>query len=161
MIWQLKHYRELSPDELYELLVLRQRVFVVEQQCAFLDADGRDLHSWHLLGRETTGDLLGYLRIVPPGYRFAVPSIGRVVVHASHRGTGMGKTLMREGIRRCQDLFPGLPIRISAQQYLERFYLELGFRTEREGDPYDEDGIPHIEMVLDAPVRPPNDPVKQ
>jgi ElaA protein len=153
-MWQLKQYHDMSRDELYDILALRQSVFVVEQHCAYLDADGRDAHSWHLTGRGATGDLTAYLRIVAPGHRFAEPSIGRVIIHPTLRGTGLGKGLMYEGIRQCRRLFPGQPIRISAQQYLERFYAELGFQTKREGNPYAEDGIPHIEMVLDDPGPP-------
>jgi len=148
--WTLRAFGELSVEELYALLELRQRVFVVEQKCPYLDADGRDRISFHLLGRGTGEILIAALRIVPPGGRFPEPSIGRVVTHPGYRGRGYGKAVMREGIRRCRGLFPGLPIRISAQAYLERFYGELGFERDREGNPYEEDGIPHIEMLLRA-----------
>jgi ElaA protein len=145
--WTLRAYGELSVEELYALLEIRQRVFVVEQECPYLDADGRDTHSWHLFGRGPDGSLIAYLRIVAPGFRFSEPSIGRVLTHPDFRGRGYGKILMGEGIRRCRGLFPGTPIRISAQAYLERFYEELGFERDREGNPYEEDGIPHIEML--------------
>jgi ElaA protein len=147
LTWTLRAYDELSANELYALLEVRQRVFVVEQKCPYLDADGRDTSSWHLFGRSPGGELTAYLRIVAPGCRFPEPSIGRVLTHPDFRRRGYGKILMREGIRRCQRLFPGLPIRISAQAYLQRFYEELGFESDREGDPYEEDGIPHIEML--------------
>jgi ElaA protein len=143
--WVLRTYADLSRDELYAILALRQNVFVVEQHCAFLDADGLDPHAWHLLGKGTDDALAAYLRIISPGRRFAEPSIGRVAVAATYRGRGLGKELMREGVRHCRDLFPGTSIRISAQQYLERFYTELGFILE--GRPFDEDGIPHVYMV--------------
>jgi ElaA protein len=145
--WEFLSYDRLSAEQVYEVLALRQMVFVVEQHCPYLDADGRDLHSWHLLGIDRQKTLLAYLRLVLPGYRFQEPSIGRVVVHPRARGRGLGRALMLEGIRRSGDVFPGRPIRISAQQYLQRFYEDLGFVREKAGDPYSEDGIPHIEML--------------
>ncbi len=147
--WSFTHYTRIRADDLYDALVLRQRVFVVEQSCAFLDADGIDQHSWHLLGRlsrEGAAPLVAYLRIVPPGYRFEEPSIGRVVTAPEVRRTGLGRVLMEEGIRRTSDLFPGRAILLSAQRYLEDFYGSFGFVAR--GEPYDEDGIPHIDMIL-------------
>ena len=155
--WKLVHYDRITPDELYDAVVLRQRVFVVEQQCAFLEADGIDRYSWHLFGR-LSGDvrhvqsaqsgnaLIAYLRIVPPGRRFEEPSIGRVLTAPEVRRTGVGRVLMQEGIRRTRELFPGQTIKLSAQRYLEKFYGSLGFVVV--GEPYDEDGIPHINMSL-------------
>ncbi len=145
--WEFYRYGDLTPGQLYEILALRESVFVVEQRCPYLDADGRDAHAWHLIGRDETGNLIAYLRIVSPGHRFTEPSIGRVVIVPPFRGQGFGKVLMLEGIRLAQGLFPGQSIRISAQHYLQKFYEELGFSLGREGDPYDEDGIPHIEMI--------------
>lgn len=146
--WALRRFRELSVDELYEIMEIRQRVFVVEQRCAYQDADGRDRDAWHLLGRLPSGRLAAALRILPPGSRFAEPSIGRVLTDPEFRACGYGKALMREGVRHCRALYPGQRVRISAQAYLERFYHELGFETDREGNPYEEDGIPHIEMLF-------------
>lgn len=148
--WHLVPYPELRLDDLYDLLELRQRVFIVEQNCPYLDVDGIDPSSWHLLGRDEHAALTAYSRIVPPGVRYTEPAIGRVVTHPKVRGTGMGRELMREAIRQTVNLFPGEPIRISAQVYLVRFYSEFGF--EPVGDPFDEDGIPHVEMV--RPVTP-------
>jgi ElaA protein len=145
--WEFLPYAALSRDQLYDLLALREEVFVVEQRCPYLDADHRDHHAWHLLGRDAEGRLVAYLRLVAPGHRFEEPSIGRVVTHASVRGRGLGRALMREGLRRCNGLFPGHTVRISAQQYLQKFYEDLGFVREKTGDPYDEDGIAHIEMI--------------
>lgn len=150
LLWTLRAFGELAVEELYALLELRQRVFVVEQKCPYLDADGRDRSSFHLLGRGAGAVLIVSLRIVPPGCRFPEPSIGRVVTHPDFRGRGYGKAVMQEGIRRCRGLYPGQPIRISAQAYLERFYRELGFERDREGNPFEEDGIPHVEMLLRA-----------
>jgi len=144
--WEFHPYGELTPGQLYEILALRESVFVVEQRCAYQDADGRDANAWHLMGRDDTRRLIAYLRIVSPGHRFPEPSIGRVVIVPSFRGQGFGKVLMLEGIRLAQELFPGQSIHISAQHYLQKFYEDLGFSMVREGNPYDEDGIPHIEM---------------
>lgn len=149
--WTLCPYRDLTGDEIYEILALRQAVFVVEQQCAYLDADGKDRCGHHLLGRDVHGRLIAYLRILDPGCRFPEPSIGRVLVHPDHRGKGLGAILMREGMRECARLFPGRPIRISAQHHLRRFYEQLGFLTLGDGKPVDEDGIPHIEMLASSP----------
>lgn len=143
--WHLFPYPELRLDDLYDVLELRQRVFIVEQECPYIDADGVDPSCWHLLGRDEHARLIAYSRIVPPGVRFTEPSIGRVVTHPKRRGTGLGRLLMREAIQRAVNLFPGEPIRVAAQMYLVRFYSEFGF--EPVGDPYDEDGIPHVEMV--------------
>jgi len=145
--WKLVHYDHITPDELYEALALRQRVFVVEQRCAFLDADGADRYAWHLFGRlRGKSPLAAYLRIVPPGRRFEEPSIGRVITAPEVRRTGLGRVLMQEGIRRTREMFPGRDIMLSAQRYLENFYGSLGFVAT--GEPYEEDGIPHINMKL-------------
>jgi ElaA protein len=142
--WQWLPFDRLSVAQLYAVLALRQQVFVVEQRCAFLDADGVDPHCWHGLG-ERDGALLASARIVPPGLDFAEPAIGRVVTAPSGRGQGLGRELMREAIAQTQRLYPGAPVRIGAQQHLERFYGSLGFVTSSA--PYDEDGIPHVEML--------------
>jgi ElaA protein len=146
--WELRRYRDLSGDELYEILALRQAIFVVEQRCAYLDADGKDRGGYHLLGRDPAGCLIAYLRILDPGSRFPEPSIGRVLVHRAHRGRGLGVALMRQGMQECARLYPGEPIKISAQHYLRRFYEDLGFVCLGDGNPVDEDGIPHIEMIF-------------
>lgn len=143
--WTCVPFDRITPGDLYEALTLRQRVFVVEQRCVFLDPDGIDRYSWHLLGRQESGaPLIAYLRIVPPGRRFEEPSIGRVVTAPEVRRTGLGRVLMEEGIRRTKELFPGQAIALSAQRYLENFYGSLGFAVA--GEPYEEDGIPHINM---------------
>lgn len=146
--WQWSSFDELSQHELYEILKVRQAVFTVEQNCAYQDADGLDKVSWHLMGwREDSpeNELVAYLRVVLPGEQYAEPSIGRVLTAPSARGSGLGKALTREAIVRISRAYRDTPIRISAQQYLEKFYSEFGFETVSE--PYDEDGIPHIEML--------------
>jgi ElaA protein len=149
--WQWKRFAELAPAELYALLAARAAVFVVEQGCVFLDFDGLDQCAWHLLGWAGEAEvptLAAYLRLIDPGRKYAEPSIGRVLTTATFRGSGLGRAAMREAIGRAASLYPGRAVRIAAQQRLERFYVELGFRTVSA--PYLEDGISHIEMVLDA-----------
>jgi len=143
--WQWHTYRQLTTDLLYAILRLRQEVFGVEQSCAYLDLDGRDQYALHLTGQDAHGQLVAYLRIVEPGKRFPEPSIGRVVTSPQVRRAGLGKMLMVEGLRKAAEVYPGQPNRISAQQYLERFYNSFGY--ERVGEVYDEDGIPHVEMA--------------
>lgn len=140
-------FDRLSGREVHDVLQLRQRVFVVEQTCPYLDADGADPQCWHGLGR--SGELLvATARIVPPGLKFPEPAIGRVVTAPEVRRTGSGRALMLSAIAQVKRLYPGQDIRLGAQRYLERFYGSLGFVAQ--GEPYDEDGIPHIEMVRPA-----------
>jgi ElaA protein len=146
--WQWKRFAELKPAELYALLAARAAVFVVEQACAFQDADGLDAFAWHLLGwieQDHDRTLAAYLRLIDPGRKYTEPSIGRVLTTAPFRGTGLAREAMREGLARAAALYPGREVRIGAQQRLERFYVELGFRTVSA--PYDEDGIAHVEML--------------
>jgi ElaA protein len=144
-------FGELGGGEIYEILALRQSVFVVEQRCAYLDADGRDRSSLHLCGRTAAGVLAAYLRLLPPGQKFAGPSIGRVITAPEFRGRGTGRALMEEGIRRAAELYPGIPLTLAAQIHLEGFYRSLGFI--RSGMPYDEDGIPHVTMMRPPALR--------
>ena len=146
--WQWSTFEELSRDDLYAVLTQRQEVFIVEQNCVYRDVDGLDQHAIHLLGWQhgTAGrELVAYLRCVLPGRKFNELSLGRVLCAPSARGTGVGKQLFAEGIRRVELQFPGQRIRISAQQYLESFYRGFGF--EVTSAPYSEDGIPHVEML--------------
>ncbi len=136
-------FDRLSGREVHDLLQLRSRVFVVEQTCPFLDPDGLDPKCWHGLGRD--GELLvATARIVPPGLKSEEPAIGRVVTAPEVRRTGAGRALMSSAIAQVQRLYPGQSIRLGAQRYLEKFYGSFGFVPI--GEPYDEDGIPHIEM---------------
>ena len=146
--WRFAPFDELSVREVHDLYQARVGVFVVEQTCPFQDVDGIDPACFHLLGRATnaaSGPLLAYCRLVPPGVKYAEPSIGRVLTTKEGRGTGAGRELMEEAIARCEALWPGQALRIGAQQYLEKFYGSLGFA--RCSEPYDEDGIMHIEML--------------
>ena len=156
--WRFARFDELTRPEIHDLYRARSAVFVVEQNCVFQDIDGADPLSWHLLGtggagRETAqgaprlpdGLLLAYCRLVPPGAKFAEASIGRVLTTEAGRRKGLGRELMAEALRRAHSLWPGQPLRIGAQVYLERFYGGYGFA--RCSEPYDEDGIMHIEML--------------
>lgn len=145
--WAWYRWDEMTPDVVYAAMRLRSAAFVVEQNCVFPDMDGRDPSCAHLCGWDGAGALLAYLRLVPPGVRTPDVSLGRVVVAATARGQGLGRAVMQEGLRGCAARYPGLPVRVSAQQHLERFYRSLGFRTV--GAPYDEDGILHVDMLRD------------
>ncbi len=138
-------FDRLSGREVHDVLQLRQRVFVVEQTCPFLDADGLDPKCWHGLGRDEAGVLIATARLVPPGLKYEEPAIGRVVTAPEARRTGAGRALMSSAIQQVQRLYPGQHIRLGAQRYLEAFYGSFGFRPV--GEPYDEDGIDHIEML--------------
>ena len=145
--WRFAPFDELTPREIHDLYQARVGVFVLEQNCPFQDVDGYDLVSWHLLGR-TEGPLLAYCRLLPGGTKYAEPSIGRVLTTKEGRRTGAGRELMAEALKRAHALWPGQDIRIGAQRYLDRFYGEFGFVQCSE--PYDEDGIMHIEMLRKA-----------
>jgi len=142
--WITKKFDELSLDELYAILRLRSEVFVVEQNCVFLDMDNKDQFSHHLMGWENKV-LLAYTRLVPPGVAYQFSSIGRVATAQAARGTGIGKLLMEKSIEQLHGLFGPIPIKIGAQLYLKEFYHSFGF--VQSSDIYDEDGIDHIEMI--------------
>lgn len=144
MHWTWSRFAELGVDNLYDALALRCRVFILEQG-PYLDPDGLDHHAWHLLGRDEAGTLQAYLRAVDPGAKYPEPSIGRVITAPEMRGMGLGRTLMHEGLARCDAAWPQRVIRISAQAHLQRFYGSVGFRPV--GETYLEDDIPHIQML--------------
>lgn len=146
MNWHSKSFDELSLHELYQLLQLRAEVFVVEQDCPYQDLDGKDYKAIHLLANDAEGRLVAYCRLLPAGISYPEPSIGRVVNSPAIRNQGAGKKLMHEAIRYIREHWEQAPIRISAQCYLEKFYTELGF--QKTGEPYMEDNIPHIEMLM-------------
>lgn len=143
--WTYARFEGLSLQGLYELLNLRARVFCLEQNCCYLDPDGVDQVSGHLLGRNPQGELMLYLRVVDPGIKYAEPSLGRVVSDPRVRGSGLGRVLVAEGVARCDAAWPGQGNRISAQAHLAKFYGGFGF--EAVGETYLEDDIPHIEML--------------
>jgi ElaA protein len=140
----VKAFHELTVNELYDLLKLRSEVFVVEQNCVFLDQDDKDQQCHHLL-LYSEDQLVGYSRLFPAGLSYQEMSIGRVVSSPSVRGKGLGRVVMELSIEYCQKLFGSGDIRIGAQTYALGFYDSLGFVSD--GEVYDEDGIEHIEMV--------------
>ena len=144
--WEWKSYGRLHRDELYEVLKFRQEIFVVEQESWYLDADGLDQKSLHLLVRSKE-NLIGYLRLSPTGLKYIETSIGRVSIHLEHRGKGLGNQLLTMGIEKGKEVYGSGAFRISAQEHLISYYEKHGFKAQ--GSPYDEDGIPHIEMLLD------------
>lgn len=139
-------FDELTLSQLYKIMVLRQEVFVVEQDCPYLDADNKDQVSHHLCLWSDDDQLLAYARLLPKGVSYPeYASIGRVVSSQSVRKAGLGKVLMQAAIEHCNRLFSEDSIKISAQCYLIRFYEGFGFQTT--GDEYLEDNLPHIAMI--------------
>lgn len=153
--WSFKKFDELTIQELYSILQLRNIVFAIEQNCVYPDMDDRDQPSYHIMcwskelsEQDKEADsyrLVAYARIIPPGIVYKEPSIGRIVTSSSTRGTGIGKDLVKRSIDHIHTLYGETPIRISAQVYLIKFYTGFGFQTT--GDAYIEDSIEHIEMV--------------
>lgn len=143
----LKAFDELTVNELYDLLKLRSEVFVVEQNCVFLDQDDKDQKCFHLMLYQEN-QLVGYSRLVPAGLSYPEMSIGRVITSGAARGKGLGKKLMELSIHFCREVFGSGAIRIGAQTYALGFYNSLGFVSD--GETYDEDGIEHVEMLRKA-----------
>jgi ElaA protein len=144
--WQVKHFKALNIDELYEILKLRIDVFVVEQTCFYPDLDEIDRHqeTLHLFCYQQ-GKIAGYLRILAKGQSYDdYISIGRVIIAKHARGSGLGHQLMTKAVDVCKQYFPEQAIKISAQEHLEDFYIQHGF--ERISEMYLEDNIPHIAM---------------
>ena len=142
--WKFAAFDALSLTELYDLLQLRSEVFVVEQACVFQDMDGADAAALHLLG--TSGSqLVAYARCFAAGMKFREASIGRIITRSALRGSGAGHRLVRHAIDSITQQWGPQAIRIGAQARLEHFYRQHGF--EKTGEPYIEDGIPHIEML--------------
>jgi ElaA protein len=141
--WTWQRFDALGVHGVYDMLALRARVFILEQG-PYLDPDGLDLHSGHLLGRDQAGALRAYLRVVDPGHKYPEPSMGRVVLEPPLRGSGLADRLVALGVQHTLAAWPGQGIRISAQSHLQRFYGRHGFVPV--GQPYSEDEIPHIEM---------------
>lgn len=148
--WQLKHFKDLTNDELYDAIKLRIDVFVVEQTCYYSDLDDldRDKETLHLFSYQD-GKMAAYLRILAKKQTYAeYPSIGRVIIAPFARKTGLGHALITHALAACQTSFPQQDIKISAQEHLEKFYNHHDFH--RVSDMYLEDGIPHIAMIRKA-----------
>ena len=141
----IKHFNELSVDELYDILAARAEVFVVEQNCAYQDLDGIDKNAYHLYYKEN-GKILAYLRVIDKGERLDEVSIGRVI--SLKRRCGLGSALMQEGLRVAKEKFGATKVKIGAQLYAKPFYESVGFK-QISGE-YLEDGIPHIYMLAEV-----------
>ena len=146
LVWRCSPFEALSPAELHGIHMARQRVFVVEQDCAFLDADAADALAHHLAAwRRRQAEPVAYARLLPPGTKYADASIGRVLTSLSARGQGLGRELTARALSLVESIWPGAAIRISAQSRLEAFYAS--FKFEVVGPRYLEDGIDHTEML--------------
>lgn len=138
----IKRFEQLSAGELYEIIRARVEVFVVEQNCAYQEIDGKDLYSYHVFFKDDTG-IQAYLRVVDKGVSFDEVSIGRVLT--IKRGCGLGSRILSEGIKVARERMHADKIKIEAQSYAKEFYEKMGF--VQVSDEFLEDGIPHVLMV--------------
>lgn len=150
--WHYLAFDELTHAVLYSVLQLRSDVFVIEQACLFQDMDGADANAMHVLGMRE-GRLVAYARCFAVGFLYPQASLGRVLTHASVRGTGVGHALVQEALTRMLRQWAPPVIKISAQAHLEAFYRQHGF--VKTGLPYLEDGIPHLDMLRFTDLNPP------
>ena len=150
--WTIKTFQELKSEQFFDLLKLRIDVFVVEQHCAYQELDEYDRHSEtrHLSGRSEVGELIAYARIIPPKLCYPEVNLGRFVVKADFRRQGIGHQLLQKALQEISHRWPEVPIKMSAQSHLHRFYAQYGFIQVSDG--YLEDGIPHVDMVKDTTV---------
>ncbi len=143
MQWQWAKLEALGATDVHAMYQLRQNVFILEQTCLYPDIDELDEKAWHLLGWQG-GKLTAYARLLAPGVKYKEPAMGRVLISMQARGQQLGRKLVDEALTYSETTFSTTAMRISAQLHLAAFYESFGF--EREGEAYDEDGIPHIEM---------------
>ncbi|RDZ27360.1 GNAT family N-acetyltransferase [Lysobacter silvisoli] len=148
--WLVQPYDRLERDQLYDLLRLRAQVFVIEQNCVYLDPDDKDRHpeALHLLGYAGDGALAAYLRILPAGLSYPQVSFGRVLTAPDYRGRGLGDLMVERALDAIQAQWPGADVQIGAQAHLQGYYGKHGF--EPSSEPYVEDGIPHIDLLRRA-----------
>jgi ElaA protein len=142
--WQFKHYNDLLLNEFHDILALRIKVFVVEQNCPYQELDGKDKKCYHLICRNGKGDVVGTMRILPPGLAFEEVGLGRIVLAESARGEKQGHEMMKEAMTFSKEEFGDVAVKLSGQKHLEGFYNKHGFQST--GKEYLEDGIPHVEM---------------
>jgi len=147
MKWIFKEYKELTLDEFHAILQLRIDVFVVEQNCPYSELDNKDKLAYHLFAfaEEIPNEIIAYTRIFKPGDYYKHAAFGRVVVHPNYRKKEFGRVLIQETIHKIEEYLNTSTIRIGAQTYLQKFYESFDFK--QDGDPYIEDGIPHIYMI--------------
>ena len=146
LFFKCETFNNLNIDELHNILALRSKVFVVEQNCVYQDIDGKDKKALHIIGY-LNEEIIAYARIFDKGVIYPeYCSIGRIVTSFSERGKKHGNQLVQFSIKQCDKNFNSRAIKISAQAHLEKFYCQHGFYAS--GDPYLEDGIPHIGMLL-------------
>jgi len=144
--WKIKSFKELSLNELHDLLKIRTDIFVVEQECPYPEIDGKDPVCFHALGTNASGELIATARIAPTGEIYPEWSIGRVAVREDYRKLRLGATLMERCMTWCRHVKKVESIKIAAQLYLEKFYSTLGFK--RISEVYEWDGIDHIDMRI-------------
>lgn len=142
--WNFKHYSELSLNEFHDIIALRIKVFVIEQNCPYQDLDGLDKECYHLLTTNEKNEVVGTARIIPPGLLYPDAGIGRIVLDESARGANNGHLLMKYSMQFIFTKFGQVDMKLSAQKHLEKFYNQHGFIST--GKEYLEDGIPHVEM---------------
>jgi ElaA protein len=145
--WQIKHFSEISIAEFHDLMALRIKIFVVEQNCPYQEIDGKDKKAYHLIGRDGLGNVVATARILPKGISYKEVSIGRVAIDESDRNKGNGHVLMEKCMKYIDEEFGATNIRISAQSHLENYYQKHGFVST--GKTYLEDDIPHVEMLFE------------
>lgn len=146
MDWILSHFDALTVSQLYDVLKFRQQIFVVEQNCVYPDLDGIDSGCHHLIGYRNN-EIICCSRILPAGLKYKQASIGRIALKKELRGSGIANTLVEKSLGELFMLHGKVPVKIGAQAHLEKFYMRFGFKTISL--PYDEDGIMHIDMMLE------------
>ncbi|WP_042277390.1 GNAT family N-acetyltransferase [[Clostridium] dakarense] len=144
MDWIIKTFNELTTDELYNILQLRNEVFIVEQECPYQDIDDKDRESYHLFLKKDN-EVIAYSRILKKGVSYEQASIGRVIVKKDYRGGSIARDMLLKGISFIENNLNEKEIKIQAQAYLDKFYSSLGF--EKTSDVYLEDNIPHMDML--------------
>ena len=143
-VWKIKTFKELSTQELYKIIQARVEVFVIEQNCPYQDLDNTDQAAIHLWA-EIDHEVVAYCRIFDAGIKYEECSIGRVLTTEKGRGKNLGRQMMKFAVEVIENRFRKTSIRISAQDYLLKFYQEFGF--ESTGKNYLEDDLPHTEML--------------
>ncbi|MDP4283546.1 MAG: GNAT family N-acetyltransferase [Bacteroidota bacterium] len=142
--WECQSFNELAGEELYKIIQLRIEVFAVEQNIVYQDCDNKDMYSWHLTG-SLNNKIVAYSRIIPPGISYPeAASIGRVVTSPEIRSKSIGKLLFKKSLEELYNLFGDIPVTLSAQLYLVKFYESFSFN--QKGSVYIEDNVRHIKM---------------